>query len=74
MFIFPFQIEWEPDCGYDTVTIYDGGSENAPEIGTFCGRTVPLGIKSSGHQILVKLYTDKNTVHSGFKATFEKVE
>ena len=69
-----FQIEFHPDCIYDSITIYDGGNENAPEIGTFCGNENPLEVKSSSHQMMIKFYSDLDTVHSGFKATFNKIE
>ena len=47
------QIENHDNCVYDYIEIRDGGDENAPKFGSFCGYKMPEDIKSTSNQVEV---------------------
>ena len=62
------------EANYDFVTIYDGDSNDAPQIGRFHGEDLPggdQGLQSTGSNMLVRLTTDGSISREGFSATFE---
>lgn len=42
-----FEVEEEPDCGYDYVELYDGADTKSPRLGRFCGSGVRLLLESA---------------------------
>ncbi|XP_072174323.1 cubilin-like [Diadema setosum] len=64
-------LEFNPpsDC-HDYVTVRQGNSETAPEVGTYCGTTVPAPITSVGPSLFVSLFTDSSISGQGFRATY----
>jgi tolkin len=45
------QIENHDNCVYDYIEIRDGGDENSPKFGSFCGYKMPEDIKSTSNQV-----------------------
>ena len=39
---------------YDYIEIRDGGDENAPKFGSFCGYKMPEDIKSTSNQVPIQ--------------------
>ena len=61
------------EANYDFVTIYDGDSNDAPQLGRFHGEDLPggaQGIQSSGPNMLVRFTTDGSVTREGFLASF----
>jgi hypothetical protein len=59
---------------FDYVTIYDGDTNDAPQIGRFHGEGLPggdQGLQSTGPNMLVRLTTDGSVTREGFLASFE---
>ena len=63
-----FDIELEPMCLHDTVTIYDGPSSDTSEpLGIYCGQGQPEALESTGPYMLVRFHTDAAGTGHGFK-------
>lgn len=62
----------ETECGYDTITVFDGGSLFAPALGSVSGTVAPPVISSStGDGLLVHWFSDVGFVLRGFRAFYE---
>ncbi|XP_069122184.1 cubilin-like [Argopecten irradians] len=58
------------DCNRDSVTVYNGNSEQQPIFGRYCGNETPATLVSSGNVMLVKFTTDGIGSAPGFRLTF----
>ncbi|KAM6989399.1 neuropilin-1a-like [Tautogolabrus adspersus] len=65
-----FDLE-DRDCKYDYVEVYNGGEEQSPMLGKFCGKIAPSPIISSGSQLLIKFVSDYETHGAGFSVRYE---
>ena len=68
------ELTWEQFdiAASDNVSIYDGGTESAPLVGTYTGTTLPEFFKSSGNQILIKLHAAQSSATAaGFVFTYK---
>ncbi|KAM9322849.1 neuropilin-1a-like [Pholidichthys leucotaenia] len=65
-----FDLE-DRDCKYDYVEVYNGGNEQSPMLGKFCGKIAPSPIISSGTQLLIKFVSDYETHGAGFSVRYE---
>ncbi|XP_068193293.1 tolloid-like protein 1 isoform X2 [Antennarius striatus] len=61
----------DTDCRQDYLEVYDGGSEQSPVLGRFCGTVAPPQIISTGNSVLIKFITDKNKEGAGFSVTYK---
>ncbi|XP_075408563.1 cubilin [Tenrec ecaudatus] len=61
-------------CVYDYVKLFDGDSENAQLVGTFCGSSVPAPFISSGNFLTVQFVSDPTLEREGFTATYTIVD
>lgn len=57
-------------CDYDSVAVYDGGSDSDPLLGRWCGSDYPPSVLSKGNKLLVVLTTDRNYAFKGFLASY----
>lgn len=51
--------------------VYNGGDENSPMLGKFCGKIAPSPIISGGGQLLIKFVSDYETHGAGFSVRYE---
>ncbi|XP_047444960.1 neuropilin-1a-like [Mugil cephalus] len=65
-----FDLE-DRECKYDYVEVYNGGDENSPMLGKFCGKIAPSPIISTGGQLLIKFVSDYETHGAGFSVRYE---
>ncbi|KAM3866381.1 neuropilin-1a-like [Diretmus argenteus] len=65
-----FDLE-DRDCKYDYVEVYNGGDEQSPMVGKFCGKIAPSPVISSGSQLLIKFVSDYETHGAGFSVRYE---
>ncbi|XP_061178089.1 cubilin-like [Saccostrea echinata] len=65
-------VEELSDCTKDYVRVLNGDDLDAPEIGTYCGRTIPSPITSSGSAMIVQFVSDRSIQRSGFRALYTK--
>ena len=61
------------DC-HDYVTVRQGNTETAPEVGTYCGSSIPAQITSTGPALFVTFFSDSSVTLSGFRATYSTSE
>ncbi|XP_064479856.1 zinc metalloproteinase nas-39-like [Ornithodoros turicata] len=64
-----FQLEDHPECQYDNVTVYDGGSDNATRIACLCNEK-PFEVTSTGNLMYVWFQTDSKRQFRGFRAQY----
>ncbi|XP_019897556.2 cubilin [Esox lucius] len=65
-----FNLENHISCGWDSVTIFNGGSPGAPIIGQYCGSTSPGSIQSGSNKLTVVFMADHSVGKEGFLATW----
>ncbi|XP_059901037.1 cubilin [Gadus macrocephalus] len=63
-------VEDYPDCQNDYVSIHDGPSVLAPQLGRVCGSVRPAAIISTQNVIYVRFRSDASLNHRGFRAQF----
>jgi len=68
-----FELEYDSECSYDYVEVYDGDSASAALIGRYCGTTSPGTITSTNGSLYVQFQSDSSVTHVGYLATFEAV-
>jgi PKD repeat protein len=66
-----FNLEAEPNCGYDYLKIYDGSNVQAPLIGTYCGNNSPGTITATNlaGSLTFVFHSDPGVTGSGWAAT-----
>ncbi|XP_071062991.1 LOW QUALITY PROTEIN: cubilin [Pseudochaenichthys georgianus] len=65
-----FNLEPHSQCGWDSVTIFNGGSPGSPVIGQYCGTTSPGTIQSGSNKVAVVFLADHSVSRGGFRATW----
>ncbi|XP_041372182.1 cubilin-like [Gigantopelta aegis] len=65
-----FKLEASSRCSYDSVTLYDGNSLQAPQLGRFCGPVIPDIIRTTGNTMLVNFLSDGSVAMEGFTASY----
>ncbi|KAI8483743.1 hypothetical protein Bbelb_385350 [Branchiostoma belcheri] len=69
-----FDVEEEYACDYDSVIVYDGDFLSSPELGKFCGSSLPPDIVASSNTMSVRFFSDGSVIAGGFSATFSAVD
>ncbi|XP_032366699.1 cubilin [Etheostoma spectabile] len=65
-----FHVEPHPQCNWDSVTIFNGGSPGSPVIGQYCGTTSPGTIQSGSNKLAVVFLADHVVAGGGFVASW----
>ncbi|XP_027132680.1 cubilin, partial [Larimichthys crocea] len=65
-----FNLEPHSSCGWDSVTIFNGGSPGSPVIGQYCGTTSPGIIQSGSSKLAVVFLADHSVSRGGFMASW----
>uniref|UniRef100_A0A673AMU3 Cubilin n=1 Tax=Sphaeramia orbicularis TaxID=375764 RepID=A0A673AMU3_9TELE len=65
-----FNLEAHSSCGWDSVTIFNGGSPGSPVIGQYCGTTSPGTIQSGSNKLAVVFLADHSVSRGGFVASW----
>jgi len=69
-----FDVEYNEDCIYDKVKIYDGPDSLSPLLATFCGSNVPQPVRSTGRHLSLYLITDGSVTRRGFYGFYMAVD
>ncbi|CRL00998.1 CLUMA_CG014207, isoform A [Clunio marinus] len=64
-------IESHATCRFDGLEIRNGANVFAPLIGKFCGSEVPAPIRSFGHELYLKFYSDSSRSGKGFEIEWD---
>ncbi|XP_055335662.1 cubilin-like [Paramacrobiotus metropolitanus] len=70
MNITDLDLEKHEDCHADYLEIRNGGSENSPLFGRYCGKTGPIIIKSHTNKMFIRFISDRFRNAKGFKASY----
>ncbi len=65
-------IENRGSCARDYVRVLDGNDADSPELGRYCGTTIPPPIRSQGSALFVIFISDVSIERTGFRATYTK--
>ena len=68
-----FMLEFDEEgCtqGFDTLSIYDGDSDEAPLIGVYCYNVIPPSIESTSENIFIVFRSDSSTSARGFEIAY----
>ena len=55
----------------DSLTIFDGDSENSPMVGKYCGSEIPSSFMSSSNDIFIVFKSDDLTNGPGYKLEYK---
>ncbi|XP_067928524.1 bone morphogenetic protein 1-like [Watersipora subatra] len=69
-----FEVEAEPECGYDYIEVFDGGDQLSEKFGRFCGSTPPSPFVSTSNELLLKFRSDDTVNWKGFHAVYKLVD
>ncbi|MCF2874796.1 MULTISPECIES: GEVED domain-containing protein [unclassified Tenacibaculum] len=58
------------ESGYDFVTVYDGSSASATQLGKFSGTSTPSAVTSTGNAMFVKFTSDGSVTAAGWAANY----
>ncbi|XP_061569576.1 cubilin-like [Cololabis saira] len=65
-----FNLEPHSTCGWDSVTVFNGGSPGSPVIGQYCGTTSPGTVQSGSNKLAVVFMADHSVSRGGFVASW----
>ncbi|KAH0568173.1 hypothetical protein KQX54_019308 [Cotesia glomerata] len=68
-----FEIESHSYCAYDYLEIRNGGYENSPLVGKFCGNEIPGEIMSFTNQLYIKFVSDSSNGDQGFEIEWDSM-
>lgn len=66
LLVHSFKMEKHRICRFDGLTIRNGGTQNAPLIGNYCGEDNFNGTISFSHQLYLRFYSDSSRNYAGF--------
>ena len=55
---------------WDSLTIFDGDSNNSPMLRKICGNSIPPNVVSSGNKVFIHFYTDGDFTSTGFEMEY----
>jgi cubilin len=65
-----FDVEFEENCSYDALTIYDGSDHTDKSLGRLCGKVLPKDVITSSNKALVTFESDNSVDGRGFQLDF----
>ena len=67
-----FDVEPHTNCSFDYVALYDGDSEDAPQIVVHCGQNVPTPnlFTSTSNKMCIRMKADGSVTSKGFYANY----
>ena len=66
-----FKLESHTNCGYDSLTIYDGRNTGYSQMNKLCGHLTQDDMESSGEALFLEFITDGGAVDSGFNIRYQ---
>ncbi|XP_064293675.1 procollagen C-endopeptidase enhancer 2-like [Phalacrocorax carbo] len=65
-----FDLEPDPRCRFDSLSVFGGHGPGAPLLGRFCGTFRPGALRAAGNRLLLRMESDAATAGRGFLAWF----
>lgn len=69
-----FDIEFEKECKYDSLKIYEGSISQDKMVNQHCGKDIPANRTFSGPTIYLVFTSDRFVQRNGFKLTADIVQ
>ena len=69
-----FSLEWEEDCLYDSLAIYDGDNSHGHLLATLCGSNLPGDITAFSNQVYVVFISDSVQGDRGFDLQYSQMD
>ncbi|XP_035743302.1 cubilin-like [Vespa mandarinia] len=66
-----FELESHENCMFDYLEIRNGGYDNSPLIGRYCGSDIPKQIVSQTNQLYIKFVSDNSLTEAGFSIDWD---
>ena len=66
-----FEIEGGSTCRFDSLEIRNGGNEQSPLIGKFCGKNIPPVIISHSYKVYLRFKSDRSLGTKGFQIKYD---
>ncbi|TGZ60193.1 hypothetical protein CRM22_008687 [Opisthorchis felineus] len=66
-----FSLEWDDQCAFDRVMVYDGYNSSAKKIGSYCGSGLPDELFSTDRFLYIRMLTDDSVSCPGFLAEYK---
>ncbi|XP_072423837.1 procollagen C-endopeptidase enhancer 2-like, partial [Chiloscyllium punctatum] len=63
-------LEMDPICRYDHVSVYNGDSVSAERLGRFCGTFRPGAVMSTSNTMVIEMGSDADSSGKGFLALY----
>ncbi|XP_078393739.1 procollagen C-endopeptidase enhancer 2-like, partial [Cetorhinus maximus] len=63
-------VETDPICRYDHVSVYNGNAASSERLGRFCGTFRPGAIMSTSNMMLIEMTSDNDSAGKGFLAVY----
>ncbi|XP_038642705.1 procollagen C-endopeptidase enhancer 2-like [Scyliorhinus canicula] len=63
-------LETDPICRYDHVSVYNGNSASSERLGRFCGTFRPGAVMSTSNSMLIEMASDDDSAGKGFLAVY----
>ncbi|KAM4718445.1 cubilin [Anableps anableps] len=68
-----FNLEYNDNCNYNYLEVYDGTGTTGNKTGRYCGRSIPPSITSSDNQMTLLFVTDSSLSGEGFSASYVSI-
>ncbi|XP_060074620.1 mucin-2-like [Ylistrum balloti] len=68
-----FDLESDPDCNADRVTIHDASTASGEILATFCGSDSPGNVKSTSNAVFISFTTKNAAEKKGFKLKYTTI-
>ncbi|XP_075345698.1 procollagen C-endopeptidase enhancer 1 isoform X2 [Mycteria americana] len=65
-----FDLEPDPLCRFDSLSVFGGHGPGAPLLGRFCGTFRPGALLAAGNRMLLRMESDEGTAGRGFLVWF----
>jgi cubilin len=66
-----FELESHQNCRFDFLEIRNGGTSQAPLVGTYCGKKILKRIVSFGNKVYLKFTSDSSRSEKGFEIEWD---
>ncbi|XP_053662149.1 cubilin homolog [Anopheles marshallii] len=71
LLVYTFKMEKHRSCRFDGLTIRNGGTQNSPLIGNYCGDDNFNGTISFTNQLFLRFYSDSSRNYAGFNIEWD---
>ncbi|KAK5640278.1 hypothetical protein RI129_011089 [Pyrocoelia pectoralis] len=64
-------INFDSNCDYNYIILYNGESPSSPKIGLFCENNKPTTLSTQGNTVLIEYHWDERSTGTGFQMSYK---